>query len=53
MSKRSILLMLDSDEQSSVFDRVVAIDSGAEVLFAHDNVRPDQVQTLVHGCIFT
>jgi hypothetical protein len=53
MSKRSILLMLDPDEQSSVFDRVVAVDAGAEVIFAHGGVKPAQVPGLVHGCIFT
>jgi hypothetical protein len=53
MSKRSILLMLDPDEQSSVFDRVVAVDAGAEVIFAHGGVKPEQVPGLVHGCIFT
>jgi len=53
MSKRTILLMLDPDEQSSVFDRVVAVDAGAEVLFAQGGVKLSQVQGLVHGCIFT
>lgn len=53
MSKRSILLMLDPDEQSSVFDRVVAVDAGVDVIFAHGNVKPAQVPGLVHGCIFT
>lgn len=53
MSKKSILVFLDSDEQPSVFDRVVAVDAGADVLFAHHGVTPDQVTSLVHGCIFT
>jgi hypothetical protein len=53
MHKRTILLMLDPDEQASVFDRVVAVDAGADVLFAHGGVKPSQVQGLVHGCIFT
>ena len=53
MSKRTILLMLDPDGQSSVFDRVVAVDAGAEVLFAHSGVKTSEVQALVHGCIFT
>ena len=53
MDKRTILLMLDPDEQASVFDRVVAVDAGADVLFAHGGVKPSQVQGLVHGCIFT
>ena len=53
MDKKSILLMLDSDALSSVFDRVVAIDGGAEVVLAHADVHLNQVQGLVHGCIFT
>ncbi|HKB05840.1 MAG TPA: methylene-tetrahydromethanopterin dehydrogenase N-terminal domain-containing protein [Gemmataceae bacterium] len=51
--KRKILLQLDTDPQPSVFDRVVAVDSGVDVLFAHHTVKPDQVQALVHGAIFT
>src|SRR5262245_7248826 len=51
--KRKILIQLDTDPQPSVFDRVVAIDAGVEVLFTHHGVKPDQVQGLVHGAIFT
>lgn len=51
--KKKILLQLDTDTQASVFDRVVAVDAGAEFLFTHANVTPVQVQGLVHGCIFT
>lgn len=51
--KRKILIQLDSDPQPSVFDRVVAIDAGAEVLFSHGGVKPEQVRDLVHGAIFT
>lgn len=53
MSKKSILVFLDADDQPSVFDRVVAVDAGADVLFSHHGVKPDQVASLVHGCIFT
>lgn len=53
MEKKKLLLQLDTDPQSSVFDRVVAIDAGAEHIFSHGSVKPDQVQGLVHGCIFT
>lgn len=53
MDKRKILLQLDTDPQPSVFDRVVAVDSGVDVLFTHHSVKPDQVQALVHGAIFT
>src|SRR3954463_2494325 len=51
--KRKILLQLDTDPQPSVFDRVVAVDSGVDFLFTHHGVKPDQVQALVHGAIFT
>src|SRR5262245_41839130 len=51
--KRKILIQLDTDPQPSVFDRVVAIDAGVDVLFTHHGVKPEQVQGLVHGAIFT
>jgi methylenetetrahydrofolate/methylenetetrahydromethanopterin dehydrogenase (NADP+) len=51
--KRKILIQLDSDPQPSVFDRVVAVDAGAEEIFSYGNVQPDQVRGLVHGAIFT
>lgn len=53
MDKRKILIQLDSDPQPSVFDRVVAVDAGADEIFAYGNVKPEQVQGLVHGAIFT
>jgi len=53
MDKRKILVQLDSDAQASVFDRVVAIDAGAEELFSYAGVKLEQVQGLVHGAIFT
>src|SRR3989441_3989045 len=51
--KRKILVQLDTDPQPSVFDRVVAVDSGVDVLFTHHGVKPEHVQALVHGAIFT
>ncbi|MCA9241782.1 MAG: FAD-dependent monooxygenase [Planctomycetales bacterium] len=48
-----ILLCLDTDPQPSVFDSVVAIDSGAEHLLRHSGVRPQDVEGLVHGAMFT
>src|SRR5205823_8839268 len=53
MDKRKILIQLDSDPQSSVFDRVVAVDAGADEVFSYGGVRPEQVRDLVHGAIFT
>jgi hypothetical protein len=53
MDKRKILIQLDSDPQPSVFDRVVAIDAGADEVFSYGGVKPEQVRELVHGAIFT
>lgn len=53
MSKPKILLQLDGDPQPSVFDSVVAIDAGADHLLRHGGVQPDDVESLVHGAIFT
>src|SRR5215469_9758309 len=53
MSKPRILLQLDTDEQPSVFDSVVAIDAGAEHLLRHQAITADNVRERVHGCIFT
>lgn len=50
---KKILIQLDSDLQPSAFDRVVAIDAGADEVFAYGNVQPEQVEGLVHGAIFT
>lgn len=53
MDKRKILIQLDSDPQPSVFDRVVAVDAGADEVFSYGGVKVEQVQGLVHGAIFT
>jgi len=53
MDKKKILLQLDSDAQPSAFDRVVAIDAGADELFSYGHVKLDQIRGLVHGAIFT
>jgi hypothetical protein len=53
MDKRKILIQLDGDVHPSVFDRVVAIDAGADEVFSYGGVRPEQVEGLVHGAIFT
>ena len=53
MEKRKILIQLDSDLQPSVFDRVVAIDAGADEVFSYGGVKPEQVRDIVHGAIFT
>jgi hypothetical protein len=53
MDKLKILIQLDSDAQPSVFDRVVAIDAGAEEVFSYGSARPDDVRAIIHGAIFT
>ncbi len=53
MDKRKILIQLDSDLHASVFDRVVAIDAGADEVFSYGGVKAEHVQALVHGAIFT
>jgi hypothetical protein len=52
-TKRNILIQLDSDAHPSVFDRVVAVDSGVDELFSYGNVAVDDVEGLVHGAMFT
>jgi len=51
--KSKILVQLDTDPRPSLFDRIVAIDSGAEAVFAYAGIAPDDVRDLVHGAIFT
>ena len=53
MEKRKILIQFDSDSHASVFDRVVAVDAGAEEIFSYAGVKPEHLQALVHGAIFT
>ncbi len=50
---KKILIQIDPDPHPSVFDSVVAIDSGVDHLLSHGGVGPEQVQGLVHGGIFT
>jgi hypothetical protein len=51
--KPRILIQFDTDQQVSLFDRVVAVDAGCDHLFSYSAVTPDQVTSLVHGAIFT
>src|SRR5580692_11401100 len=51
--KPKILIQLDVDPQPSVFDSVVAVDSGVDHLFRHGGVTPAVVRDLVHGALFT
>lgn len=53
MALLKILLQLDPDPHPSVFDAVVATDSGIDRLLQYSRVEPKQVRDLVHGAIFT
>ncbi|MDM4017441.1 NADP-dependent methylenetetrahydromethanopterin/methylenetetrahydrofolate dehydrogenase [Roseiconus lacunae] len=52
MTKR-ILFQLDSDPHICSFDSVVAIDSDIDHLVPVANVQPANVESLVHGTMFT
>lgn len=49
----AVLLQLDCDAHPSVFDSVVAIDSGVDRLLRFGHVQVLDVQGLVHGAMFT
>lgn len=53
MTKPRILVQLDSGDQASVFDAVVAVDSDVAHLLQYHSVQPEQVRELVHGAMFT
>ncbi len=44
---------MDTDPKASVFDAVVAIDSGVDHLLQYSAVRPEDVRGLVHGAMYT
>ncbi len=50
---RKLLLQLDSSPHPSVFDRVVALDGGADEVMSYGGVTAEAVRDLVHGAIFT
>ena len=53
MTKRKILIQLDSDPHASVFDAVVAVDAGVDQLLPYSEVELGEVRDLVHGAMFT
>lgn len=53
MSKPKILIQFDSDPHPSVFDAVVAVDSGVDHLLQYAAIEPTQVRDLTHGAMFT
>jgi len=50
---KRILIQLDTDPIPSVFDRIVAVDAGAEEIFSLGGITPENVAPFVHGAIFT
>src|SRR5207247_7413033 len=50
---RKLLLQLDTSLHPSVFDRIVALDAGADDVLSYGGVTEDAVRDLVHGAIFT
>ena len=51
--KLKIFVQLDVDALPSVFDRIVALDAGADEVLAYGGVTPGNVRPLVQGAIFT
>lgn len=50
---RKLLLQLDSSPHPSAFDRIVALDGGADEVLSYGAVTEEAVRDLVHGAIFT
>jgi methylenetetrahydrofolate/methylenetetrahydromethanopterin dehydrogenase (NADP+) len=50
---RKLLLQLETSPHPSVFDRIVALDGGADEVMSYGGVTEDAVRDLVHGAIFT
>ena len=50
---KKILIQLDSDESSSVFDAITAYDAGVDHILQYGNIIPDHVRDLVFGAMFT
>jgi hypothetical protein len=50
---RTLLLQLDTSPYSSVFDRIVALDAGADEVMSYGGITEHAVRDLVHGAIFT
>jgi threonine dehydrogenase-like Zn-dependent dehydrogenase len=50
---KKLLLQLDTDRHPSAFDRIVALDAGADDVLSYGGVTPVDVPALVHGALFT
>ena len=50
---KKLLFQFDTDQHTSTFDTVVAYDGGADHVIPLANINPDNVASLIDGCIFT
>jgi len=50
---KKILIQLDTDEQPSTFDAIVAHDADVDVLLSHGAIKPEVVRGLVQSAFFT
>jgi methylenetetrahydrofolate/methylenetetrahydromethanopterin dehydrogenase (NADP+) len=50
---KKILIQLDTDDQPSTFDSIVAHDAGVDALLRYGGVEPDGVRGLVQSAFFT
>lgn len=51
--KKKILFQFDHDAHASSFDSVVAVDSGVDHLLTYPGTSPIQIESLIHGGMFT
>jgi methylenetetrahydrofolate/methylenetetrahydromethanopterin dehydrogenase (NADP+) len=50
---KKLLLQLDPDRHPSAFDRIVALDAGADDVLSYGGIAVADVTSLIHGTIFT
>jgi len=50
---QKILIQLDSDKFSSVFDAITAYDAGVDRILQYSGIAPEDVRNLVYGAMFT
>ena len=50
---KKILIQLDTDTHPSSFDRVVAVDAEVDEIMSYGDITPVNVESLVHGAMFT
>jgi hypothetical protein len=50
---KKLLIQLDVDRHPSAFDRIVALDAGADHVLSYGGVTAGDVTALIHGAIFT